>query len=148
MVVKRSTLGINQARTRSGMRFAAAMAIAPWAIVPVLALWILVGRSRDVINVATGDAYFFESLVKYLELVFQWSLVGIGFAYLATLVYGVPAYLILARINAGGFLALLVAGAIGGALFAALIGVKLTFGLMFVGCGMAVAAAFRVIASR
>ena len=99
-------------------------------------------------NVLTGDAYFFESLFQYLEWVFQWSLIGIGFAYLTTIAYGVPAYLVLAGIDADGFPPLLLAGAIGGALFAALAGVKLTFGLLFVGCGIAVAAAFRVIAGR
>ena len=96
----------------------------------------------------TGDAYFFESLIQYLELLFQWSLMGIGFAYLTTIVFGVPVYLVLARINADGFVPIAAAGAVGGALFAALIGVKLPFGLAFVGCGIAIAAAFRAIAGR
>jgi len=129
-------------------RFVLAAAIAPWSIVPVLAVWIFIGGFNGVLDVLKGDAYFFESFFQYLTYLAQWSIIGIGVAYAATILYGIPIYLALTKLEVGNLLAFLLAGVLGGVLLALLFKVGLGFAVILVVCGAAVAGAFRIIDKR
>ena len=125
-----------------------ATALAPWAIVPIVALWILVGRFDVATDVMNGDVYFFESFVTYLSFVALWSLIGVGVAYAATIIYGIPVYLILTRYKHGSLRSIVLAGTLGSGLLAILMGTDLLAGLVFIGCGLAVSAVFWIVVNR
>ena len=91
-------------------RLVLAAVIAPWSIVPVLANWILIEGFDGVISVLKGDEYFFESLFRYLTYLAQWSLIGIGPAYAATVLYGLPVHFALKGLEIGNLMAFLAAG--------------------------------------
>ena len=129
-------------------RIAMATAFAPWAIVPIVALWILVGRFDAAIDVVKGNVYFIESFVAYLSFVALWSLVGVGVAYAATIVYGIPVYLTLTRYQNDSLQTIVLAGTLGGGLLAILMNAGLLAGVVFVACGIAVSAVFWTIVNR
>tara|TARA_R110002096_G_scaffold57426_3_gene145628 strand:- start:4472 stop:4900 length:429 start_codon:yes stop_codon:yes gene_type:complete len=135
-------------KNRRGRRIAMATALAPWAIVPIVALWILVGRFDVATDVMNGDVYFFESFVTYLSFVALWSLIGVGVAYAATIIYGIPVYLILTRYKHGSLRSIVLAGTLGSGLLAILMGTDLLAGLVFIGCGLAVSAVFWIVVNR
>ena len=122
-----------------------ATTLAPWAIVPVIAVWVFVGRFDAVVDVMKGDQYFFESFARYLTFVVQWTSIGIGVAYAATVLYGIPAYLTLAMFKYERPLGFLLAGTLGGGLLALLWNVGLIFGAVLVACGASVATVFWAI---
>ena len=130
------------------LRLVLAAAISPWSIVPVLAIWILIGGFDGVISVLKGDEYFFESFFRYLSYLVQWSLIGIGPAYVATIFYGIPVYLALKGLEVVNLLAFLAAGVLGGVLLALFFDVGLGFTSILVACGAVVAGTFRTIASN
>ena len=126
-------------------RFVLAASVAPWSIVPVLAVWIFIGGFDAVLSVLKGDAYFFESFFQYLTYLAQWSVIGIGVAYAATFLYGIPIYLALRKFEVTSLLAYLLAGVFGGVLLAMLFRVSLGFAVILVSCGAVVAGTFRLV---
>ena len=135
----------NSTASSQRRRFVLAAATAPWSIVPVLAVWILIGGFDAVLSVLKGDAYFLESFFQYLTYLAQWSLIGIGVAYAATILYGIPIYLALTKLEVASLLAFLLAGVLGGVLLALLFKVSLGFSVILVSCGAAVAGTFRIL---
>ena len=135
----------NSATTSQRWRFVLAAVVAPWSIVPVLAVLILVRGFDGVLSVLSGDAYFFESFFQYLTYLAQWSVIGIGVAYAATILYGIPTYIVLTKFEIVNVLAFLLAGVLGGVLLALLFKASLGFMVIFVLCGAAVAGTFRFI---
>lgn len=129
-------------------RIAIATALAPWAIVPIVALWILVGLFDSAVNVVQGDAYFMESFATYLSFVVLWSLVGVGIAYAATIIYGIPVYLTLTRYEHESLQSIVLAGTLGSGILAGLMNAGLLAGVVFVACGIAVSAVFWTIVNR
>ena len=129
-------------------RLVLAAVVAPWSIVPVLATWILVGGFDGVLSVLKGDEYFFESFFQYLTYLTQWSLIGIGPAYAATVLYGIPVHFALKGLEIANLIAFLLAGVLGGVLLALLFHVGLGFASILVACGAAVAFVFRIIATN
>ena len=125
----------NSTASSQRRRFVLAAATAPWSIVPVLAVWILIGGFDAVLSVLKGDAYFLESFFQYLTYLAQWSLIGIGVAYAATILYGIPIYLALTKLEVASLLAFLLAGVLGGVLLALLFKVSLGFSVILVSCG-------------
>lgn len=139
-----------QENIKSGRRrrIVIATAFAPWTIVPIVALWILVGRFQVAINVVKGGEYFAESFVTYLSFVALWSLFGVGVAYVVTIVYGIPIFLTLSKYEHESRRSIVLAGAIGSGLLAILIGADLLAGVVFVACGITVSAVFWTIVNR
>ena len=136
------------ANTGRRRRIALATTLAPWAIVPIVALWILVGRFDGALDVVKGDTYFFESFMNFLYFVALWSLVGVGIAYAVTIIYGIPVYLTLTRYNHESLKNIVLAGTLGSGLLAILMNAGLLAGVVFVASGIAVSAVFWTIVSR
>lgn len=129
-------------------RFVLAAVVAPWSIVPVLATWILIGGFNGVLSVLKGEAYFFESFFRYLTYLSQWSLIGIGPAYAATVLYGIPVHFALKGFEIANLMTFVAAGVLGGILMALLFDVGLGFSTILVACGAVVACTFRIVASN
>jgi len=78
----------------------------------VLATWILIGGFDGVLIVLKGDECFFESFFRYLTYLSQWSLIGIGPAYVATVFYGIPVHFALKGLEIANLMTFVAAGAL------------------------------------
>lgn len=128
------------------VRIFVATTIAPWAIVPAVALWVLLGQLDAVYEVFDGERYFVESLFKYLAFVGKLTIIGITIAYAATILIGVPTHIFLVLLRIEGFTAYLFAGSVGGFLVSLLVRTGLELKIFLVCCGASVAVAFWAIA--
>lgn len=160
MTSRKNTLHLYAARKRSKLgqtnsvfdgrkaRIVVATIIAPWAIAPAVALWVLLWSLDTVYDVFIGERYFMESFFQYLGLAGKWTIVGITISYAATILIGIPTHLLLIVLKIEGLIAYLLAGSVGGFLISLLIRTGLELKLFLVLCGASVAVAFWTIARR
>lgn len=126
-------------RVISWRRVFLAVALAPWAIAPAIALLVLATNLGAVAEVIGGDRYFWESTMRFFEVVAEWTTIGVPLTYLITLLFGLPAHLLLVLANQGSWLNHALAGATGGLLVSFLPTSNLAIFVACVAFGAAVA---------
>ncbi len=146
---KRATLGrTNSAFVGRRVQIVVATIIAPWAIVPAVALWIFLVELGAAYEVLVGERYFLESLFQYFSFVGIWTIVGVTIAYPATVLIGIPTHILLVLLKFERLVAYLLAGSVGGFLISLLTKTGLGSTLFLVCCGALVAVVFWAIVKR
>ena len=126
----------------------AAVVVAPWAILPIIAAWLLLVGFGAVLEVLIGDRYFVDTTMRYLALVALYTQFGLVIAYAVVLVYGVPLHMCLALRGYAKPQGYILAGVAGAVSIALVTGSGLTFAFVLAASGAAVSGLFWAISRK
>ena len=127
---------------------AVATVIAPWATLPVIALWVLGKRFDAVLDVMNGDRYFVESFLQFISIVMVVAMIGVVIAYAFVLFCVVPIHLFLVLRDHERPQGYLLAGTIGAVVVSLVVVPGLVSTILYGISGAAVSGLFWVLSRK